>query len=119
MPKTLLITDDALIMRHMIKDVAEEAGWTVVGEAADGQEAIDKYKEVRPDLVTLDVVMPEFDGLHALKGIRDFDPNANVVMVSAIDQKKVLKDTFKNGAADFVVKPFKKEELMSLLATYA
>ncbi len=74
MPRTLLVADDALIIRQIIKDMAASAGWTVVGEASNGQEAIDRYRQLRPDAVTLDLVMPEHDGLYALHGIMEFDP---------------------------------------------
>jgi len=115
MAKTLLVTDDALIIREMIKDTASAAGWEIVGEAANGQEAIDRYRELKPRAVTLDLVMPEFDGLHALRGIIDMDADARVVVVSALDQKNVLKETFKIGAADFIVKPFDKNLLVETL----
>lgn len=116
MPRTLLVADDALIIRQIIKDMATGAGWTVVGEASNGQEAIDRYRELRPDAVTLDLVMPEHDGLHALSGIMEFDPDAKVLIVSALEQRGVLKDAFKAGAADFVSKPFDKENLQATLA---
>ncbi len=115
MAKTLLITDDAMIIREIIKDLATSAGWEVVGEASNGQEAIDRYRELRPDVMTLDMVMPEHDGLHALHGIMEFDPKAKVLVVSALDQRDVLKDAFKAGAADFVCKPFDKQELHATL----
>ncbi len=117
MSKTLLVTDDALIIREMIKETAQNAGWEIVGEATNGQEAIDRYKELRPDAVTLDLVMPEYDGLHALAGITEFDPDAKVVVVSALEQKNVLKDAFKRGASDFLVKPFDKSHLEATLET--
>jgi len=113
--KTLLVTDDAWIIREMIKDAASGAGWEIVGEAAHGQEAIQRYRELKPRAVTLDLVMPEFDGLHALRGIMDLDPHANVVVVSALDQRTVLKQAFKLGAADFIVKPFDKRVLVETL----
>ncbi len=115
MPKTLLVTDDALIIREMIKDAAVNAGWEIVGEASNGQEAIDLYDQFKPVAVTLDMVMPEYDGLHALRGIREFDPNANIVVVSALNQKNVLKQAFKLGAADFIVKPFDKKLLIKTI----
>ena len=115
MPGTLLVTDDALIIREMIKDTATDAGWRVVGEAANGQQAIEQYQRLRPDAVTLDLVMPEFDGLHALRGILALDPQARVVVVSALEQKNVLMDAFKIGAADFVVKPFDRKALVATL----
>ena len=115
MAKTLLITDDALIIREMIKDAAISAGWQVVGEASNGQQAIERYQELRPDAVTLDLVMPEYDGLHGLRGMMAVDPDAKVVVVSALDQKDVLKQAFKLGAADFIVKPFDKRVLIDTL----
>jgi two-component system chemotaxis response regulator CheY len=116
MPRTLLVADDAMIIRQIIKDMANSAGWTVVGEAANGQEAIDRYRELRPDAVTLDLVMPERDGLFALHGIMKFDPQAKVLLVSALEQRGVLKEAFKAGAADFVSKPFDKQSLQATLA---
>jgi two-component system chemotaxis response regulator CheY len=109
------VTDDALIIREMIKDAATAAGWEIAGEATNGQEAIDKYQELRPDAVTLDMVMPDFDGIHALRGIMQADPQARVCVVSALDQQQVLKEAFKIGAADFIVKPFKKDNLINTL----
>jgi len=106
MARTILVVDDAIIIREMIKDTAIESGWQVVGEAQNGQEAIDKYVELKPDAVTLDMVMPDYDGLHALKGIMQHDPGAKVLVVSALEQKETLKEAFKLGATDFVVKPF-------------
>jgi len=113
---TLLVTDDSLIIRQIIKDMATNAGWTVIGEASNGQEAIERYRQLRPDAVTLDLVMPEHDGLYALRGIMQFDPQAKVLLVSAVEQRGVLKDAFKAGAADFVAKPFDKENLLATLA---
>jgi two-component system, chemotaxis family, chemotaxis protein CheY len=118
MTKRLLITDDAVIMRTIIGDAAREAGWDVVGEARNGAEAIEKYKELRPDVITLDLVMPEFDGLHALRGILEFDSEAVVLVVSALDQKSVLQNAFRHGATDFLVKPFDKSQLVSALETH-
>ena len=115
MAKTLLVADDALIIREMIKDAARDAGWEIVGEAGNGQEAIDRFVALRPDAVTLDLVMPGFDGLHALRGIKQADPNAKVLVVSALDQTQVLKTAFRLGAADFVVKPFDRQSLIRTL----
>jgi len=118
MTKRLLITDDAVIMRTIIGDSAREAGWDVVGEACNGAEAIEKYKALRPDVVTLDLVMPVYDGLHGLRGILEFDPEAVVLVVSALDQKSVLQNAFRHGATDFLVKPFDKSQLVSALETH-
>jgi two-component system chemotaxis response regulator CheY len=119
MKRTLLVTDDATIIREMIKDLATEAGWTVVGEATNGQEAIERYAELKPDAVTLDLVMPEYDGLHALRGIIQLNPRAKVVVVSALEQKAILKDAFQAGAADFLVKPFNRQTLVGTLENLA
>ena len=105
MRKTLLVTDDALIIREMIKDAATEAGWEIAGEAVNGQDAIDKYQELKPDAVTLDMVMPDYDGIHALRGIIKADPQARVCVVSALDQTKQLKEACTIGRAHFLVTP--------------
>jgi two-component system chemotaxis response regulator CheY len=102
----LLIVDDALIMRMKIRDIARSAGWEVVAEAANGSDGVRMFAEHRPDLVTLDMVMPGMDGLEALKEIRKLQPDANVVMVSAVNQKDKLRECIESGALDFVVKPF-------------
>jgi two-component system chemotaxis response regulator CheY len=115
MSRKLLVADDALIIRTMIRDTAEDAGWEIVGEATNGQEAIDAYEALRPDVITLDIVMPEYDGLHGLRGIRQTNPAAKVIMVSAINQKEMLKQAFKLGAVDFVCKPFDRNHLRETL----
>jgi two-component system, chemotaxis family, chemotaxis protein CheY len=114
--KRLLVVDDALFMRKMICGVAAEAGWDVVGEAADGREAVALYEQLRPDLVTMDLVMPEMGGLEALRAIRARDPGARVVVVTALDQKQSLMDSIREGAIDFIVKPFERQRILSLLA---
>ena len=115
MSNTLLVTDDALIIREIIKDTVTAAGWTVVGEATNGQEAIEKYREFKPDAVTMDIVMPEYNGLHGLRGIIDDDPGAKVLMVSAVDQTSMLKDAIRMGATDFICKPFDRQNLLNTL----
>jgi two-component system, chemotaxis family, chemotaxis protein CheY len=119
MAKTLLVVDDALIIREKIKETARGAGWEIVGEACNGQEAVERYAQLRPTAVTLDLVMPETDGIFALRGILAIDPGAKVIVVSALGQKNVLKDAFKLGAADFVVKPFDRRTLTSTLEQFA
>lgn len=116
MSKRLMIVDDAMFMRLIIKDVAQKAGWEVVGEAANGEEAVTLYAEAHPDLVTLDLVMPKMGGLEALKAILHIDPKARVVIVSALDQKETLVETIRTGAIDFIVKPFEKERILGVLA---
>jgi len=115
MPNTLMVVDDALIIREMIKDAASGEGWQIVAEAVNGQQAVEQYARHKPDAVTLDLVMPEFDGLHALRGIMAVNPDAQVVVVSALDQRAVLKQAFKLGAADFIVKPFDRGVLLETL----
>jgi two-component system, chemotaxis family, chemotaxis protein CheY len=114
--KRLLVVDDAMFMRKMICGVAAEAGWEVVGEAANGLEAVAQYDRLRPDLVTMDLVMPEMGGLEALRQIRAEDPNARVVVVTALDQKQALMDSIREGAIDFIVKPFERQRVLNLLA---
>ena len=116
--KLLLVVDDALIMRAMIKDIAQQAGWQIAGEATNGRECLERYRELSPDLVTLDIVMPEMDGVEALWQLRQEDPPAMVVMVSAIDQKEKLSECIRLGARDFIVKPFDRDHLRSLLQRY-
>ena len=118
MAKTLLVTDDAAIIRAKIKEVAISAGWTIVGEARNGKEAVELYAELRPTVITVDLVMPEYDGIYALREVLALDPNAKVVIISAIGQKHILKDAFQIGAADFVVKPFDKAMLIKTLEQF-
>jgi len=119
MAKTLLVADDAAIIRAKIKEAACSAGWTIVAEARNGKETVDRYAEHRPAAVTVDLVMPEYDGIYALREILALDPNAKVVVVSALGQKSVLKDALGLGAADFVVKPFNKQMLIDTLEQIA
>jgi two-component system chemotaxis response regulator CheY len=114
--KRLLVVDDALFMRKMICGLAAEAGWHVVGEARNGAEAVALYQEHRPDLVTMDLVMPVMGGLEALRQIRAIDLGAKVVVVTALDQKQPLMDSIRDGAIDFIVKPFDRERVLALLA---
>jgi two-component system chemotaxis response regulator CheY len=113
--KRLLVVDDALFMRKLIRGVAIEAGWEIAGEAANGEEAVALYQELRPDLVTMDLVMPVMGGLEALRKIREFDPQAQVVVVTALDQKQALMDSIRDGALDFIVKPFERQRVLNLL----
>jgi two-component system chemotaxis response regulator CheY len=113
--KRLLIVDDALIMRKLIRGVAESAGWQIVAEAGDGKEAVELYRSLRPDLVTLDLVMPVMGGLDALKEIRAEDPEARVIIITALDQKETLAASINAGAMDFIVKPFQREQMLGML----
>lgn len=114
--KTVLIVDDAAFMRLSIKNMLEKNGYTVVGEAENGLVAVQKYSELKPGIVTMDITMPEMDGLTALKTIRMIDPNATIVMLSAMGQQAMVKDAVLLGAKGFVVKPFKEETVMGALS---
>ena len=115
MSQKILIVDDAAFMRMMIKEIRSKNGYTVVGEAQDGAQAVEKYKELRPDLVTMDITMPEMDGIHALKEIRSFDPNAKIIMCSAMGQQAMVIDAIQAGAKDFIVKPFQADRVIEAI----
>ena len=118
MAKRLLIVDDALIMRKRIKDIAERAGWEVAGEAANGEEAVGRYRQEGRELATLAIVMPKMDGVPALKHVLAADPRARVVMISAVDQKEKLSECIGSGAIDFIVKPFDSAQLKRFFEKY-
>ncbi|MGI5971750.1 MAG: response regulator [Oscillospiraceae bacterium] len=111
----VLVVDDAAFMRISIKNTLTRNGFEVVGEAESGAIAVEKYKELRPDIVTMDITMPEMSGLDALKAIMAFDPKAQVIMVSAMGQEAMVRDAVLSGAKGFIVKPFKEEGLLSAL----
>lgn len=113
----ILLVDDASFMRMMIKDALVKNGYSDIYEASDGVEAVSQYKEVKPDLVIMDITMPNMDGLGALKAIKQFDPAANVVMCSAMGQEAMVIDAIKSGAKDFIVKPFKPERILKTVTT--
>ncbi|MFT8392726.1 MAG: response regulator [Liquorilactobacillus ghanensis] len=115
MGKKILIVDDAVFMRIKLKDILEKNGYEVAGEAQNGQEAFDKYQETKPDLVTMDITMPEVDGLESLKMIRKADANAKVIMCSAMGQQGMVMDAIRAGAIDFIVKPFDTERVIKAL----
>lgn len=115
MGKKVLIVDDAAFMRIKLKDILEKNNYEVVGEAENGIEAIEKYKEVSPDIVTMDITMPEMDGVEALKEIKAFDPNAKILMCSAMGQQSMVMDAIRAGAVDFIVKPFDTERVIHAL----
>lgn len=115
----ILITDDAAFMRMMLKDILTKAGHEVVGEAENGAVAVQKYTELKPDLVTLDITMPEMDGIQALKKIREADPNAKCLMCSAMGQQAMVIEAIQSGAKDFIVKPFQAERVIEAVAKAA
>lgn len=113
MAKSILIVDDAQFMRMMLKNILSKNGYNVVGEAANGAEALLRYKELKPDLVTMDITMQEVDGIQGLKDIRDYDSSAKVIMCSAMGQQAMVIEAIQNGAIDFVVKPFQADRVIS------
>ncbi len=115
MSKRVLIVDDALFMRTMLRDIFETAGWQVVAEANDGEVAIESYKTHRPDLVTMDLVMPDMGGIPALKAIISADPDARVVVCSALGHKNLIMDAINAGAKDFIVKPFRTSQVLDVV----
>ncbi len=110
--KTILLVDDAAFMRMMLKDILTKNGYHVIGEAENGLRAIEKYKELSPNLVMLDITMPEMDGIQAARGIKAFDPNALIVMCSAMGQQAMVIDAIQAGARDFIVKPFQPDRVL-------
>lgn len=113
----ILIVDDAAFMRMTVKDALGKAGYTDVVEAADGLQAVEKYKEEKPDLVIMDITMPNMDGLQALKEIRSIDSDASVVMCSAMGQESMVIEAIKSGAKDFIVKPFKPDRILKTVGS--
>ena len=111
----IMIVDDASFMRMMLKRIIETHGHTVVAEAENGLVAISRYKEFKPDLVTMDITMPELDGIQAVKGIMEVDPSAKIVMCSAMGQQVMVIDAIQAGARDFIVKPFQEERIVETL----
>ncbi|GJM26003.1 MAG: chemotaxis protein CheY [Phycisphaerae bacterium] len=111
----VLVVDDAAFMRHMLQQILVEMDCEIVAEAGDGKEAIEAYQKHRPDLVTLDLVMPNMGGLEALEKIRELDPKARVIVISAIDQRSSLMQAVKLGAVDYVVKPFDRDGVKKAL----
>ncbi len=116
MAQKILIVDDAAFMRMMIKDILSKNGYEIVGEAADGMQAIEKFKETQPDLVTMDITMPEMDGITALKEIKKINPNAKVIMCSAMGQQAMVIDAIQAGAKDFIVKPFQADRVLEAIS---
>jgi len=113
--KKVLIVDDAAFMRAAIKTILERNGFEVVGEAENGAIGVRKYQELRPDIVTMDITMPEMTGLEALKHIRSFDPDAKVIMITAMGQEHLVKEAILSGAKSFIVKPFKEDHVVQTL----
>lgn len=113
----ILLVDDAAFMRKVIKDTLSKAGYTDLHEAVGGADAVEKFNSLKPDLVLMDITMPNMDGLEALKAIRAADGNANVVMCSAMGQETMVIDAIRSGAKDFIVKPFKGERVLKTVTS--
>jgi two-component system, chemotaxis family, chemotaxis protein CheY len=111
----VLIVDDAVFMRTAIKSFLTKNGFEDIVEAQNGLEGLQKYKELRPDIVTMDITMPEMSGLEALKAIMEFDPKAKVIMVTAMGQEVMVKDAIMYGARSFIVKPFKEDQVINTI----
>lgn len=112
MAKNILICDDAAFMRMMIKDILTKNGYNIAGEAENGAKAVEKYNELKPDLVLMDITMPEMDGIQAIKKIKETDPNASVIMCSAMGQQAMVIESIQSGAKDFIVKPFQADRVL-------
>ena len=112
MAKNILICEDAAFMRMMIKDILTKNGYNIAGEAENGAKAVEKYNELKPDLVLMDITMPEMDGIQALKKIKETDPNASVIMCSAMGQQAMVIESIQSGAKDFIVKPFQADRVL-------
>ena len=108
----IMIVDDAAFMRMMIKDILTKNGYNVVGEAENGAKAMEKYNELKPDLVLMDITMPEVDGIQALKNIKAADANAKIIMCSAMGQQAMVIEAIQSGAKDFIVKPFQADRVL-------
>ena len=115
MARRVLIVDDAIFMRNMIKDIFSGRGFDVVGEASNGVEAVDKYRQLRPDLTTMDIVMPFKSGIEATREIVAADRDAVIVMCSALGQETLVTEAIEAGAADFIVKPFRAEDVLAVV----
>lgn len=115
MGKRILVVDDAAFMRMMIKDILIKNGYEVAGEAENGLKAVQLYKELQPDLVTMDITMPEMDGIAAVKEIKKIDPAAKIIMCSAMGQQMMVMEAIQAGARDFIVKPFQQERVLQAI----
>ena len=115
MAKNILVCDDAAFMRMMIKDILTKNGYNVAGEAENGVKAVEKYNELKPDLVLMDITMPEMDGISAVKEIKKFDPQAKIIMCSAMGQQAMVIESIQSGARDFIVKPFQPDRVLEAI----
>jgi two-component system chemotaxis response regulator CheY len=116
MGKKIMIVDDAAFMRMMLKNILVKGGFEVCEEASDGAQAVDKFPQCNPDLVIMDITMPNMDGIEALKKIKSVHPDAKIIMCSAMGQESLVIDAVKSGASDFIVKPFQNDRLLAAIA---
>ncbi len=112
MANGILLVDDAAFMRMMIKDILSKNGFEILGEAENGAKAVEKYKELTPDLVIMDITMPEMDGIQAVKAIKEINPDAKIIMCSAMGQQGMVIEAIQAGAKDFIVKPFQADRVI-------
>ena len=115
--KSILIADDSMFMRQMLKELLPRDKFFVIGEASTGKEAYEKYAQVKPDIVTMDITMPDMDGITAVRKIIELNPDAKIIMVSAMGQKPMIKEALEAGAKDFIVKPFDSAKIVNTLSS--
>ena len=113
MRNRILIVDDAMLIRFMLKDILEDNGYTIVGEADEADQAFEIYQETQPDLVTMDITLTSSSGIDAIRNILNYDTNARIVVISALEQKKVIMEALKYGAKDFIIKPFEEDRVIN------
>ncbi|MDM8533697.1 response regulator [Clostridiaceae bacterium HSG29] len=116
--KRVLVVDDAMFMRRIITDTLKKDNYNVVGEAGNGIQAVELYKELNPNIVLMDITMPEMDGIEAVKNIIEYDKNANIIMCTAMGQDSMVKESVIAGAKDFIVKPFKSEDILTKVSKF-
>jgi two-component system, chemotaxis family, chemotaxis protein CheY len=115
MPTRVLVVDDAMFMRNTLKEIFVANGLEIAGEAANGLEAVEKHRQIKPDITTMDIVMPQKSGIEAVRDIVKLDRNAKIVMCSALGQESLVMEAIEAGAADFIVKPFKPEKVLEIV----
>ncbi len=116
--KRVLVVDDAMFMRRIITDTLKKDNYNVVGEASNGVQAVELYKELNPNIVLMDITMPEMDGIEAVRNIIEYDKNANIIMCTAMGQDSMVKESVIAGAKDFIVKPFKTEDILNKVSKF-
>ena len=114
--KSVLIVDDSIVSRKMLINLVEHAGYSVAAEAINGREAVELYKKLRPDVVTMDITMPEMNGIDSMKLIREFDPDAKVILITAAGQMEKRQEAFDNGASGFITKPYENQDILDAIA---